>query len=139
MSVIVKKCHSENLRKSFCESQDFQVFVKGAPEVIKSICVPESLPFDYEHQLNYYSHHGYRVIAMATRSLNLNPLGILNSKRSEIEKDLTFLGFIIFENKLKSGTSQVISTLHQAGIRQVMVTGIFCILKVKIEFILFYF
>lgn len=43
--------------------------------------------------------------------------------RSEAESDLEFIGFIIFENKLKPSTRDVIAELGQAGIRNVMCTG----------------
>ena len=44
-------------------------------------------------------------------------------KRSEAESELDFVGFIVFENKLKSKTSAVIKELNDAGIRNVMCTG----------------
>ncbi len=40
-----------------------------------------------------------------------------------MEQDLQFLGIIIFENKLKSGTPPVIENLKRAKIRQIMCTG----------------
>lgn len=43
--------------------------------------------------------------------------------RTEAESNLEFLGFIIFENKLKPSTSRVISEMNEAGIRNVMCTG----------------
>jgi cation-transporting ATPase 13A3/4/5 len=43
--------------------------------------------------------------------------------RTDAESNLEFLGFIIFENKLKPSTASVISELNQAGIRNVMCTG----------------
>ncbi len=43
--------------------------------------------------------------------------------RSSAESELLFLGFIIFENKLKSGTLAVVKTLKKASIRQAMCTG----------------
>lgn len=43
--------------------------------------------------------------------------------RTDAESDLEFLGFIIFENKLKPSTAGVISELNEAGIRNVMCTG----------------
>lgn len=43
--------------------------------------------------------------------------------REETEQDLEFIGFIVFENKLKSTTSAVIHELSTANIRSVMVTG----------------
>lgn len=44
-------------------------------------------------------------------------------KRSEAEINLEFIGFIIFENKLKPSTTGVLDELSQAGIRKVMCTG----------------
>jgi cation-transporting ATPase 13A2 len=44
-------------------------------------------------------------------------------KRHEAERDLEFVGFIIFENKLKPSTSAVLQELELAGIRKVMCTG----------------
>jgi cation-transporting ATPase 13A2 len=43
--------------------------------------------------------------------------------RDEIEYDLTFLGFLIMQNKLKVVTKHVIETLNQANIRTIMATG----------------
>jgi cation-transporting ATPase 13A2 len=44
-------------------------------------------------------------------------------KRHEAESDLEFIGFIIFENKLKANTADVLRELEEAGIRKVMCTG----------------
>jgi cation-transporting ATPase 13A3/4/5 len=44
-------------------------------------------------------------------------------KRDDVEQNLLFLGFIVFENKLKEGTTTVVHQLNQANIRQVMCTG----------------
>jgi len=43
--------------------------------------------------------------------------------RDVVESDLEFIGLIVFENKLKPETTPVISELHDANIRTVMVTG----------------
>ena len=43
--------------------------------------------------------------------------------RSEVESDLEFVGFIIFENKLKPTTSDVLKELLDSNIGAVMVTG----------------
>lgn len=44
-------------------------------------------------------------------------------KREEVEADLEFLGFIIFENKLKPTTAAVLKELNQSNIGSIMVTG----------------
>lgn len=43
--------------------------------------------------------------------------------REKIECDLTFLGFVILENRLKPDTLEIINNLMAANIRTVMVTG----------------
>ncbi|KAG0052662.1 hypothetical protein BGZ83_002319 [Gryganskiella cystojenkinii] len=114
MSVIVKKLHSPGM----------DIYVKGAPEVMTDICLKESLPRDYKDRLSYYTHHGYRVIACATKSMpSLNFVRAQRVKREQVEMELTFLGFIVFENKLKPTTAPVVATLSNAQIRQVMCTG----------------
>ncbi|KAF9425963.1 hypothetical protein BGZ94_007068 [Podila epigama] len=114
MSAIVKRLHSPGM----------DIYVKGAPEAMLDICTKESLPADYQEKLSYYTHHGFRVIACAYKSMaSLNFIRAQRIKRDQIESDLTFLGFIVFENKLKPTTASVVATLGSARIRQVMCTG----------------
>ncbi|EEB08701.1 P-type ATPase P5 type [Schizosaccharomyces japonicus yFS275] len=114
MSVIVK--HGS--------AKQFSVYVKGAPEIMPSVCKPDSFPENYQETLDYYTHNGFRVIACAMKKLdNFNWAKAQKMKRDQAESDLTFCGFIIFENKLKSTTSGVIRELNDANIRTVMCTG----------------
>ena len=100
------------------------VYVKGAPECMKDICRAESFPTDYEDLLAYYTHRGFRVIACATKPiLKLSWVKVQKMKREEAESGLDFIGFIIFENKLKPRTTAIINELGRAGIRKVMCTG----------------
>ncbi|KAK3068570.1 hypothetical protein LTR53_013753 [Teratosphaeriaceae sp. CCFEE 6253] len=100
------------------------VYVKGAPEAMKDICKPESFPPDYDELLAYYTHRGFRVIACATKHIfKLNWLKVQKMKREEAESGLEFSGFIIFENKLKERSTEVIEELMEANIRTVMCTG----------------
>jgi cation-transporting ATPase 13A3/4/5 len=100
------------------------IYVKGAPECMKDICRPESFPSDYEDLLAYYTHRGFRVIACATKTIpKLSWVKVQKMKRDEAESNLEFVGFIIFENKLKPSTTGVIDELERAGIRKVMCTG----------------
>ncbi|KAJ1915835.1 hypothetical protein IWQ60_008310, partial [Tieghemiomyces parasiticus] len=115
MSVIVKPMQAPTMR----------VFVKGAPEVMLQICRPATIPPDFHERLNAYTQHGYRVIGCAGKTLDrkMNWLRVQKVARETIEADLTFLGFIVFENKLKPTTAGVIRTLGEAQIRQAMCTG----------------
>jgi cation-transporting ATPase 13A3/4/5 len=81
------------------------------------------VPSDVSQHLTYYTHHGYRVLALAGKQINIHSGSVSSLKRVEAESDLSFLGFIIFENKLKEETSPVIHALKNANIRQVMCTG----------------
>ncbi|KAK6433634.1 hypothetical protein LTR95_010188 [Oleoguttula sp. CCFEE 5521] len=100
------------------------VYVKGAPEAMKDICRPESFPPDYEDLLAHYTHRGFRVIACATKHIfKLNWLKMQKMKRDEAESNLEFVGFIIFENKLKDTTAGIIEELKEANLRTVMCTG----------------
>jgi cation-transporting ATPase 13A3/4/5 len=64
------------------------------------------------------------VIACATRyERKLSWMKVQKLTRTEAESNLEFAGFIIFENKLKSTTTDVITELNQAGIRNAMCTG----------------
>ncbi|KAJ3101540.1 hypothetical protein HDU97_001289 [Phlyctochytrium planicorne] len=104
--------------------KEFEVFVKGAPEVLKTICNPESLPENYDALLKSYAHHGYRVIACGWRKLeNVAWTKVMRMKREDIERNLEFLGFIVFENKLKPGTAPIVNELKAASMRQIMCTG----------------
>jgi cation-transporting ATPase 13A3/4/5 len=88
------------------------------------ICVKSSFPSDYEEMLDYYTKHGYRVIAMAGKSIDgLSWLKAQRMRREQAESGLQFLGLIIFENKLKPGTTPAIQTLRAAHFACRMVTG----------------
>lgn len=85
---------------------------------------PISVPDDYEEMLSYYTRHGFRVIALAGKSMpGLTWIKAQRLKREVVESDLRFLGLIIFENKLKPGTTPAIATLRSAHIPTRMVTG----------------
>lgn len=101
-----------------------EIYLKGAPECMKEVCRPETFPIDYEELLNYYTHRGFRVIGCAQKSMpKLNWLKVQKMKRAEAESDLEFMGFIIFENKLKPTTEAIMKELTDAAIRTVMCTG----------------
>ncbi|KAF1813110.1 hypothetical protein P152DRAFT_305734 [Eremomyces bilateralis CBS 781.70] len=100
------------------------VYVKGAPECMSDICKKESFPPNYEELLAHYTYSGFRVIALATKRLRkLRWIKVQKMSRAEAESDLDFLGFIIFENKLKPQTTPVLRELGLANIRTTMCTG----------------
>ncbi|KAM9960066.1 hypothetical protein ACTFIW_007299 [Dictyostelium discoideum] len=98
--------------------------VKGSPEMIKNLCIPQTIPKDYDSQLAIYTEKGYRVLACAYRKWD--PTFLFPKRdilRKESESNLEFLGFIIMENRIKPQSPPIIKKLQKANIRTVMVTG----------------
>lgn len=106
-------------------SQEITVYVKGAPEIMPEVCNPSTFPSDYDDLLHYHTHRGYRVIACARKTLSasMTTKDARALSRQEVESGLEFMGFIVFENKLKPSTTAAIEELTDAGIRTVMCTG----------------
>ena len=102
----------------------FTCYVKGSPEKIKELCQPKTIPSDFNEQLNNYTSRGYRVLAMASKVINIDMEKAFEVNRTFCEKDLIFLGLLIVQNKLKEPTSTTLKVLSQdAHIRVKMATG----------------
>lgn len=103
----------------------FNVYCKGSPEMIATLCRPETIPTDFNEKLNYYAQQGYRIIAMAYKPLDrkMTYPKIQRISRDKCESELEFMGFVILENRLKPDSEKVIKILNDANIRTIMVTG----------------
>ncbi|XP_030755212.1 probable cation-transporting ATPase 13A3 [Sitophilus oryzae] len=101
----------------------FEYYCKGSPEKILDLVKKETVPPDFHDVLEKYAHEGYRVIALAHKKLKLNYTKVQKVQRESIEKDLNFLGLLVFENRLKPDTTSCIQALNNANIRVTMVTG----------------
>lgn len=62
MSVLVRKLPSVN-------SRGLTVYVKGAPEMIRRLSIPDTVPNDFDETLTSLTRKGYRVLAMGYRHL----------------------------------------------------------------------
>lgn len=114
MGVIVKNLQDDQ----------FRFFLKGAPEVVTSLCKSESLPEDLNLILGNYTRSGYRVLACATKSLpTIKYEEIRKISLEDMENDLEFLGLIVLQNKLKPETTAALKVLHDAGLKTIMATG----------------
>uniref|UniRef100_A0A8C1XYX6 ATPase 13A3 n=1 Tax=Cyprinus carpio TaxID=7962 RepID=A0A8C1XYX6_CYPCA len=115
MSVVVRQIGQRRM----------DAYLKGAPEVVASLCKKETVPEDFAEVLEDYTKQGFRVIALAHRRLEskLTFHKVQNINRDQIEKNMDFLGLIIMQNKLKTETPGVLEDLRRANIRTVMVTG----------------
>eukprot|EP00475_Leptophrys_vorax_P016808 TRINITY_DN23323_c0_g1_i2.p1 TRINITY_DN23323_c0_g1~~TRINITY_DN23323_c0_g1_i2.p1 ORF type:complete len:500 (+),score=108.09 TRINITY_DN23323_c0_g1_i2:40-1500(+) len=91
---------------------------KGAPEDILSLC--HELPSnDWRSVLKHCYSSGYRVLAFGTKKIG----GSEFQHRSEVESELDFGGFLVFENRLKKYSPSTVGSLKNAGIRCIMCTG----------------
>ncbi|KAG5859471.1 haloacid dehalogenase-like ATPase [Encephalitozoon hellem] len=92
------------------------VGMKGAPEVVKLYLdsVPEFYD-DYEK----YAADGYRVLALGFKSIKKQE----RYDREEVESNLSFAGFVLFDCKLKKDVRETIEALHASGHKVVMITG----------------
>lgn len=115
MSVVIRRLNTENA----------MVITKGSPESVVSLCMAETVPADFESRLERYTTTGYRVIALACKILPSTTtwLKIQKTSRSDIESGLQFLGFIVFENRIKPTTKRIIESLRRATVRTLMCTG----------------
>lgn len=97
------------------------LYVKGSPEKVFELCRRQSLPGDYFDVLKKYTEAGKRVIAFAVRQLPAFDDTQLD--RSELERDLVFVGFLIFLNKLKPESADSIDKLKKGNVTTMMATG----------------
>ncbi|XP_034836724.1 polyamine-transporting ATPase 13A3-like isoform X2 [Maniola hyperantus] len=100
-----------------------RVYCKGAPEMLRTLCRPDTVPTNLNEVLSSYAEKGYRVIAMSTRIMEVTFKQLHKMKREEVECELEFLGLVIMENRLKAATTGIIQELKEANIHVVMITG----------------
>ncbi|KAJ2779084.1 hypothetical protein H4R18_004212 [Coemansia javaensis] len=108
------------------DSSSSTVYVKGAPETMRGLCIPATVPADFEQVLDAHTQNGYRVIALAGRRLEAAAAAAADAgrlERAEVERDLTFMCLLVFENRLKPATVGALRELKGARIRLIMCTG----------------
>lgn len=100
-----------------------KVFIatKGAPEVLKSMFT--SVPDYYDDLYKYWARNGSRVIALGYKYTNLKLAAIRDITRDEVENNLTFAGFLLFECPLKEDSVEAIDMLNKSSHRVIMITG----------------
>lgn len=105
-------------------SNEIVSYCKGSPESILQICDSKTIPLNFEAVLLKFSKSGYRVIGCAEKKLDgISSTSVLRLSRESVESDMKFLGFLIFENKIKKQSPKAVCQLSLANIKTVMVTG----------------
>jgi magnesium-transporting ATPase (P-type) len=93
--------------------------VKGSGDKVCNMC---EVPTSYHETLGKFSRIGFYQIAVAWKNIESMDEAI-HVARDDIEKDLTFIGVLSFENRLREKTTQVINNLRSSGVDSVMLTG----------------
>jgi cation-transporting ATPase 13A3/4/5 len=97
-------------------------FVKGSCEKLQQLCLPESLPNNYESVVRESAKSGTYQISVACKVIPQHTDVNLIS-RDDVERDLSFVGVINFKNSLREETPEVIRHLEAGEVKCVMVTG----------------
>ena len=113
MSVITK-----NVNENF-----YKVFCKGSPEKLRELCLPETIPETFNDTLNKYAIKGFRILAMAFKTIKMSYIQSQQIARDKAESKMIFLGLLIVQNKLKAETRPTLNLLENAGLKMVMATG----------------
>ncbi|MCL1877117.1 cation-transporting P-type ATPase [Candidatus Saccharibacteria bacterium] len=98
----------------------YEVYLKGAPEKILEHCkMTKSEIATAETKLHEFASNGFRVIALAKKSVEEIPKGL-----GKIAKDSAeFLGFVAIADELRPRVVAAIHEANDAGVRVRMITG----------------
>ena len=108
------------LARTTATEDDYYLYIKGSPEIMTNIYDPSTVPKNYHQMLKKYTCMGFRVLAIGHRLVKEKEVKL---ERLELEKDIVFDGFEIFENRLKPETKAALMELREAQIPFVMITG----------------
>lgn len=84
---------------------------------------PKTMPGDYPAMHRHFSMRGARVLALGYRKLDVSWDKIRGMTRDEVERDLTFAGFLVLTCPLKSASAKCIAGLKKSSHSVMMITG----------------
>lgn len=104
------------------------ILVKGAPEQVITMCTTErshdgDCPINMTNWLKHIdelARHGQRVLALATKTLDINKSDLTFD---DVKSDLTLLGLIGMIDPPREEAIKAVHNCHIAGIRVLMITG----------------
>mmetsp|Transcript_357 Transcript_357/g.813 ORF Transcript_357/g.813 Transcript_357/m.813 type:complete len:1571 (-) Transcript_357:629-5341(-) len=108
------------------ESSQDQVLMKGSPEMVATLLAEK--PKGYDAAYRKLAEQGMRIIALAHRQLSSDESARLKSHsnpltRDEMERGLTFDGFLAFACPVRTDTPDVIRCLRASSHNVMMATG----------------
>ncbi len=120
MSTIVTNDKGENI-----------AFVKGASEIILNLCnkiilnneettLIETKAEELRYLIVEFANQGFRTLSIAFKKMDEKKD---EYEREEVEKDLTFHGFVCILDPPRVGVKEAVDSCEAAGIKVVMITG----------------
>jgi len=97
------------------------LMVKGSYERVGTLC---PVPQEYKAVTTQAASENYYILGVAYREVTEAEVEKLaHAPRADVEKDLKFLGLLLFRNQLKPDSASAIAALRAGNIRTVMCTG----------------
>ncbi|KAI5191659.1 manganese-transporting P-type ATPase [Nematocida sp. AWRm77] len=101
------------------KDKEYFVVMKGAPETVATHL--KQVPEVYA-EFERYAAKGYRVLALGMKSVT-DARTAATQERHVMEKNLEFVGFALYNSKLKEGAKQTVAHLLESGHKVIMITG----------------
>lgn len=103
------------------EGRKLVASVKGAPETLKTMFA--QIPEDYDATFKSFTRKGSRVLALGRKVMNIDAGQINHVHRDQVERDLEFVGFLVFHCPLKPDAVATLKMLADSSHRCIMITG----------------
>ncbi len=122
----------KRMSKIYQNDEGYILFCKGATETVLPLCTrmggrKDHFPLTEEkkerimNHVNHYASEGYRVISLAMRPFEQDPL--IYEDRKELEQDLIYNGFVCMLDPPRYKVDEAVDECHRAGILPIMITG----------------
>lgn len=96
-------------------------YINGMPQRVIECCKPKTVPPFTLQRIQAFTKQGYIVTAMAYKNLKEDKGRHKDLK--DLQKDLVFLGLLVFGDTLADGAKEVIRSLNAASFTTLMCTG----------------
>ena len=103
-------------------TKELRFMIKGSPEEIINKCDKDTIPSNFEKVISYNRQRGLIILVCATKKLEINEYNDTDILDYYME-DLTFLGFISFENKIKKDVEKSITEIKKLNDDFMIISG----------------
>ena len=103
-------------------TKELRFMIKSIPEEIINKCDKNSIPQNFEKIISFYRKNGFIILICATKKLEIDEY-YDNDELNNYLEDLTFVGFITLENKIKDYVKPSIKELKKFNEDFIIVSG----------------